>query len=217
MQMLVPGVFSRDQSIKLGNLGYPVIDDVVQLLSYIQLFATPGTVSHQAPLSMGFPRQEYWSGLSFSPPGKLPNPGTKPMSPELAGGFFTAEPPRKPASNSNHNNEVTLINIFRSQFLCPLNEEAGDLASWKSASPTIFESSPSSNQSISPVHLPHLPDHGLVPYFQTLKCVRVSVQHHTLNQSALCDWGGGSKCLLVFSYPLLIIQFWFLKPCMHAC
>ena len=44
-------------------------------------FVTPWTVACQAPLSMGFPRQVYWSGLPFPPPGYLPNPGTKPMSP----------------------------------------------------------------------------------------------------------------------------------------
>ena len=56
------------------------------------LFETLWTVSHQAPLSMGFSRQEYWSGLPCPPPGDLPNPGLKPtslMSPALAGGFFT--------------------------------------------------------------------------------------------------------------------------------
>ena len=53
---------------------------------------TPWTVARQAPLSMGFSRQEYWSGLPFPPPGDLPDPGIKPrslMSPALAGGFFT--------------------------------------------------------------------------------------------------------------------------------
>ena len=50
-------------------------------LSRVQLFATPWTVAHQAPLSMGFPKQEYWSGLPFPPPGDLPNPGIKPTSP----------------------------------------------------------------------------------------------------------------------------------------
>ena len=59
-------------------------------------FATPWTVIYQASLSMGFPRQEYWNGLSFSYPGDLPDPGIEPMSPELSGGFFTAEPPGKP-------------------------------------------------------------------------------------------------------------------------
>ena len=53
------------------------------------LFATPWTVAFQAPLSMGFPRQEYWSGLPCPPPGDLPNPGIEPMSPALAGVFFT--------------------------------------------------------------------------------------------------------------------------------
>ena len=57
---------------------------------------TPCTVAHQAPLSMGFPRQEYQSGLPFPSPGHLPDPGIEPASPTLAGGFFTAEPPRKP-------------------------------------------------------------------------------------------------------------------------
>ena len=64
-------------------------------------FATPWTVAHQAPLSMGFSRQEYWSGLSFPPPGDLPDPGMEPtslMCPALAGGFFTTEPPGKPGS-----------------------------------------------------------------------------------------------------------------------
>ena len=56
---------------------------------------TPWTAAFQAPLSMGFSRQEYWSGLSFSPPGDLPNPGIEPASPALAGGFFTTEPPGK--------------------------------------------------------------------------------------------------------------------------
>ena len=56
-------------------------------------FATPWTVAHQAPLSVGFPRQEYWSGLPFPSPGDLSNPRIKPESPALAGGFFITEPP----------------------------------------------------------------------------------------------------------------------------
>ena len=55
--------------------------------------ATSWTVAHQTPLFMGLLRQEYWSGLPFSSPGDLPDPGIKPMSPTLAGGFFTTEPP----------------------------------------------------------------------------------------------------------------------------
>ena len=60
--------------------------------SVVSSSATPWTVTRQAPLSMGFSRQEYWSGLPFPPPGDLPNPGIKPMtpvSPALAGRFFT--------------------------------------------------------------------------------------------------------------------------------
>ena len=57
---------------------------------------TPGTVALQAPLSMGFSRQEYWSRLSFPSPGDLPDPGTELVSPVLAGRLFTAEPPEKP-------------------------------------------------------------------------------------------------------------------------
>ena len=60
---------------------------------------TPCTVAHQAPLSMGFPRQEYWSGLPFPPPEDLPYPEMEPVSPALVGGFFTAEPSGKPNIN----------------------------------------------------------------------------------------------------------------------
>ena len=54
--------------------------------------AIPQTVVCQAPLSMGFSRQEYWSGLPFPSPGDLPNPGTEPTSPALPGGFSNTEP-----------------------------------------------------------------------------------------------------------------------------
>ena len=62
------------------------------MLSCVQLFVTPWIVAHQTPLSMGFPRQEYWNGLLFISPGDLPDPGIKLKSLALAGGFFT---PRK--------------------------------------------------------------------------------------------------------------------------
>ena len=57
---------------------------------------TPWTIAHQAPLSMGFPRQGYRSGLPLPSPGNLPDPGVKPTSPALADRFFMTEPPRKP-------------------------------------------------------------------------------------------------------------------------
>ena len=64
----------------------------VQSLSHVQLLAAAWTVARQAPLSMGFSSQEYWSGLPFPTPGDLPNPGIKPtslVSSALAGRFFT--------------------------------------------------------------------------------------------------------------------------------
>ena len=57
---------------------------------------TPWTVAPQAPLSMGFSRQEYWSGWLYSSLGDLPHLEIKPAYPALAGGFFTTEPPGKP-------------------------------------------------------------------------------------------------------------------------
>ena len=67
--------------------------------SHVQLFATLRTVNRQAPLSMGFPRQEYWRGWLLPPPGDLPNPGTEPTSlasPAVEGGFLTTAPVGKP-------------------------------------------------------------------------------------------------------------------------
>ena len=58
--------------------------------------ATPWTVAHQAPLSMGSSRQEYWSGLPFPSPRDLPDPGMELTSPALTGGFFTTKPLGKP-------------------------------------------------------------------------------------------------------------------------
>ena len=66
--------------------------EVAQSLSRVRLFATPWTAAYQAPPSMEFSRQDYWSGVPFPSPGDLPDPGIKPeslMSPALAGSFFT--------------------------------------------------------------------------------------------------------------------------------
>ena len=71
----------------------------VKSLSRVRLCATPWTVARQAPLSMGFSRQESWGRLPFTPPGDLPDPGIEPgspASPALAGTFFATEPPGKP-------------------------------------------------------------------------------------------------------------------------
>ena len=68
----------------------------VNSFSCVRLFATPWTVAHQAPPSMGYSRQEYWSGLPFPSSGDLPDPGTEPESPALQGDSFPTEPPGKP-------------------------------------------------------------------------------------------------------------------------
>ena len=86
--------FSRKMIHKLHLTG--VIHSITSVMSNSE---TPWTVAHQAPLSMGFFRQEYWSRLPFSTPGGLPNPGIEPMSlssPALAGRFFTIAIPGKP-------------------------------------------------------------------------------------------------------------------------
>ena len=68
----------------------------VKSLSRVRLFATLWTVAHQAPPSMGFSRQEYWSGLPFPSPENLPNPGIKPRYPTLQADTLTSEPRGKP-------------------------------------------------------------------------------------------------------------------------
>ena len=71
---------------------------VLSHFSHVQLFVTPWTVARQAPLSMGFSRQEYWSGLPCPPPGNLPNPEivcTSLKPPILAGRFFTSSSTRE--------------------------------------------------------------------------------------------------------------------------
>ena len=66
-----------------------------QLLSHVQLFVTPWTVAHQAPLFMEFSSQEYWSRLPFPSPGDLPNPGIEATSPTLQADSLPFEPPGK--------------------------------------------------------------------------------------------------------------------------
>ena len=69
---------------------------VVLVTQLVQLFVTPWTVAYHVPLSMGFPGQEYWSGLPFPSPGDLPDPGIEPRSPVLQADSLPAEPPGKP-------------------------------------------------------------------------------------------------------------------------
>ena len=78
----------------VNSLIYPF----VKKLSRVRLFATPWTVAYQAPPSLGFSRQEYWSGLPFPSPGDLPNPGIEPGSPVLQADALPSEPPGKSSS-----------------------------------------------------------------------------------------------------------------------
>ena len=77
----------------------PFMYECAFLLSHVQLFAIPWTIDHEATLSMGFSRQEYWSRLPFPPPGDLPNPGIEPLclSHTLAGRFLAG-----PCMNDTH-------------------------------------------------------------------------------------------------------------------
>ena len=74
---------------------------IYMLLTCVWLFVTPWTVAHQAPQSLGFSRQEYWSGLPFPSPGELPDPGIEPRSPALRADALTSEPPWKQICENN--------------------------------------------------------------------------------------------------------------------
>ena len=84
----------------VGGLVWMAIADLrlccARLLGRVLIFAIPWTVPRQAPLSMGFSRQECWSGLPFPPPSDLPNPGIEPRSPALPADSLLSEPPGKP-------------------------------------------------------------------------------------------------------------------------
>ena len=67
----------------------------VKSLSCVRFFLTPWTIDYQGPPSVGFSRQEYWSGLPFPSPGDLPNPGIEPRSPTLQANALPSEPPQQ--------------------------------------------------------------------------------------------------------------------------
>ena len=87
----------------------------VKSLSRVRFSATPWTVAYQASPSMGFSRQEYWSGLPFPSPGDLPNPGIEPGSRALEADTLTSEPPGKPKSRKEGHISSLLL-LF--QVLC---------------------------------------------------------------------------------------------------
>ena len=87
--------FVSKKFLKLNNMNLPA-------QTCPTLCDPVGTVARQAPLSMGFPRREYWSGLPFLPPWDPPDPGIEPASPALAGRFFTTEPSGRPQPGCCH-------------------------------------------------------------------------------------------------------------------
>ena len=107
-----------------STLGYVYVFSVVQLCPTLWTFCDTMDCSPSDSLSMGFSRQEYWSGLPFPAPGDLPDPGIKPVilaSPALAGGFFTAEPPGKPLWAEwliNHRNNAWSSRGWNTEIRC---------------------------------------------------------------------------------------------------
>ena len=79
--------------------------------------ATPWMVANQAPLSMGFSRQEYWSGLPFPSPGNLPDPGIEPGAPALQAEALPSEPPEKPL-------QVTVSQVLTQEITSPWSRAA---------------------------------------------------------------------------------------------
>ena len=88
----------------------PLYGAHAQSLSHVWIFEIPWILACQALLSMGFPRQEYWSGFPFPPPGNLPDPGIEPRSPALTGRFFTMSHPGGP--NSLHTVSVPSLTLL---------------------------------------------------------------------------------------------------------
>ena len=106
----VPLVTAFDAQTRSGG---QLLFHLCQLLLFSRSFGTPWTVARQAPLSVGFPRREHWSGLPFRSPGHLPNPGIEhksSASPALADRFFTTESPGKPGRSPLHQNQDCVWN-----------------------------------------------------------------------------------------------------------
>ena len=94
-------------------------------LSHVQLFATPWTVPYQATPSMGFSRQEYWSGLPFPSPGDFPDPGIEPRSPALEADTLTSEPPNEETDKRLNSKIYKQLNIRKANH--PIKKWSEDL------------------------------------------------------------------------------------------
>ena len=101
---------------QIKTLAFKKVKVKMKSLSRVQLFATPLTVAYQAPLSMGFSRQECWSGLPFPSPGDLPDPGIESGSPALQADALSSEPPGKSLGTVN----LQLQSPFVPMYLWPV-------------------------------------------------------------------------------------------------
>ena len=99
----------------------------VKSLSSVQLFETPWTISYQAPLSMEFSRQEYWSGLPFPSPGDLPNTGTEPGSPVLQADTLPSEPPGTPTIAPISHASKVMLKILQARLQQYVNQALPDV------------------------------------------------------------------------------------------
>ena len=97
---------------------------LLSCFSHVRLCATPRTAAYQAPLSMEFSRQKYWSGLPFPSPGDIPNPGIEPRTPALQADALPSEPPGKPPRNYM----LLLLSCFSCVRLCATPETAAHQA-----------------------------------------------------------------------------------------
>ena len=105
---------SRGRQTTHSRTGYS--DEPLKLLSRVRLFATPWTVTYQAPPSMEFSRQEYWSGLPFPFPGDVPDLGIEPRSPALQADTLPSELPGKPIlMKVNYNHPVNWTRSLQKQ------------------------------------------------------------------------------------------------------
>ena len=105
-----PGGLPSMGSHRVGHDWSNLAAAAAEVLSHVQLFVTPWAIAHQAPLSMEFSRQEYCSGLPCLPPGNLPNPGIKPMSPVLQAVSLLSEPLEK--LNMNYGVQLSAFKAF---------------------------------------------------------------------------------------------------------